>query len=93
MGETIQLKPMPVSKSMSTHGDEVHEAPRASLSPEVRELIKVARDAGALHAARSGAGPSVIAVASNETADRVAEAFRNWGAQVVTGPVETTGLI
>lgn len=77
----------------AAHGDEIHEAPRASLSPEVGELISVARRAGALHAARSGAGPSVVAIATAESADRVAAAFESWGATVLTGPVETTGLI
>lgn len=77
----------------AAHGDEVHEAPRAGLSPEVAELIAVARRAGALHAARSGAGPSVLAIAGAETADRVAAAFRSWGATVLSGPVEATGLI
>ncbi|HWB89614.1 MAG TPA: homoserine kinase [Acidimicrobiia bacterium] len=77
----------------AAHGDEIHEAPRASISPEVGELITVARHAGALHAARSGAGPSVLAIATAETAERVAAAFESWGATVLSGPVETTGLI
>lgn len=77
----------------AAHGDEIHEGPRAALSPEVGELIAVARRAGAPHAARSGAGPSVMAMTTKEHADRVAEAFAEWGAQVLTGPVETTGLI
>jgi len=77
----------------AAHGDEIHEAPRARLSPEVGELIAVARRAGALHAARSGAGPSVIALVSAETVDRVSGAFAEWGAQVVNGPVDTAGLI
>lgn len=77
----------------AAHGDEVHEAPRVELSPEVTELIDVARRAGALHAARSGAGPSVIALATQETAGKVAAAFAEWGANVIDDPVETTGLI
>jgi homoserine kinase len=77
----------------AAHGDEVHEAPRVDLSPEVSELIDVARRAGALHAARSGAGPSVIALATQETAGKVAAAFAEWGAEVIDDPVETTGLI
>lgn len=77
----------------AAHGDEIHEAPRDALSPEVGKLIDVAKRAGALHAARSGAGPSVVAIATLETASRVAKAFREWGVDVIDGPVETTGLI
>lgn len=77
----------------AAHGDEVHEAPRVELSPEVAEMIDVARRAGALHAARSGAGPSVLALATQETAGRVAAAFGEWGATVIDDPVETTGLV
>lgn len=77
----------------AAHGDEVHEAPRVELSPEVAEMIDVARRAGALHAARSGAGPSVLALATQETAEKVAAAFAEWGANVIDDPVETTGLI
>lgn len=77
----------------AAHGDEVHEAARIDLSPEVGELIEVGRRAGALHAARSGAGPSVIALATQETARKVAAAFAEWGADVIDDPVETTGLI
>jgi homoserine kinase len=77
----------------AAHGDEIHEAPRDALSPEVGKLIDVAKRAGALHAARSGAGPSVIAIATADTADQVAAAFREWGVEVIDGPVEARGLI
>lgn len=77
----------------AAHGDEIHEAPRDALSPDVGKLIDVAKRAGALHAARSGAGPSVVAIATVEDASRVAEAFREWGVEVINGPVETQGLI
>lgn len=77
----------------AAHGDEIHEAPRDALSPEVGKLIDVAKRAGALHAARSGAGPSVVAIATLDTAGRVAEAFREWGVDVIEGPVEPRGLI
>lgn len=77
----------------AAHGDEVHEAHRDRLSPEVRELIDIARSAGALHAARSGAGPSVIAFATHETSDAVSGALAAWGAEVIDTPVEATGLI
>lgn len=77
----------------AAHGDEIHEAPRDALSPDVGKLIEVARRAGALHAARSGAGPSVIAITTIEDAAKVAQAFREWGVAVINGPVETQGLI
>ena len=43
-------------------GEELHEARRAHLSPRSVALVREARAAGALHAAWSGAGPSVIAL-------------------------------
>ncbi|MCP4963755.1 MAG: hypothetical protein GY926_00790 [bacterium] len=43
-------------------GDEIHEVYRADLSPATGEMMMAARDAGALHAAWSGAGPTAIAV-------------------------------
>jgi homoserine kinase len=63
------------------------------MSPEVGKLIDVAKRAGALHAARSGAGPSVVAIATAQTADQVAAAFREWEVEVIADPVETRGLI
>ncbi len=77
----------------AAHGDEIHEAPRAHLSPEVSAMIEVARRAGALHAARSGAGPSVVAFATNDTAKAVAAALEEFGAEVIDNPMDTTGLI
>ena len=77
----------------AAHGDEIHEEPRASLSPEVVEMIKLARRAGALHAARSGAGPSVIAFVTSEKAPEVAAAFAAYGADVVDRPMDTIGLV
>jgi len=46
----------------SAHGDEIHEGVRSDLSPEVGQMIRIARGAGAFHAARSGAGPAVLAL-------------------------------
>lgn len=77
----------------AAHGDEIHEVPREAMSPDVGKLIDVARRAGALHAARSGAGPSVVAIATVQTVDQIVGAFREWGVEVIAGPVETTGLI
>lgn len=77
----------------AAHGDEVHEAWRDRLSPEVGEMIDIARRAGALHAARSGAGPSVVAFVTQDRADKVARALTEWGADIIDDPVETTGMI
>lgn len=77
----------------AAHGDEIHEALRAPLSPEVGELMEIARRAGALHVARSGAGPSVVAMTTSDTADRVAGAFLAAGAEVINEPMDTTGLV
>ncbi|MCP3997012.1 MAG: homoserine kinase [bacterium] len=44
-------------------GDEIHETHRAELSPITGEMMDAARDAGAYHAAWSGAGPTMIAIA------------------------------
>jgi homoserine kinase len=77
----------------SAHGDEIHEAPRAEIDPEVEELIVLAKRAGALHAARSGAGPAVVALATVEAADRVAAAFMERGLDVLNAPVESSGLV
>ena len=77
----------------AAHGDEIHEEPRAKISPEVSELIDVAKSAGALHAARSGAGPSVLALTTVETTERVVRAFKEYGVEALTPSVEPTGLV
>lgn len=77
----------------AAHGDEIHEEPRAKISPEVSELIDVAKSAGALHAARSGAGPSVLALTTVDSTERVVRAFKEYGAEALTPGVEPTGLI
>lgn len=77
----------------AARGDEIHEAARAEIDPDVEEIIRLARRAGALHAARSGAGPSVLALTTVETADRVAGAFEEAGLTVLNEPVASSGLI
>jgi len=77
----------------AARGDEIHETVRAELSPEVGELMDAARRAGAVHAARSGAGPSVVAFADSAAADQVAAAFRRAGADVIDEPMDTLGLV
>jgi homoserine kinase len=77
----------------AAHGDEIHEQPRQGMSPEVSMLIEVGNAAGALHSARSGAGPSVIAFCTVETRERVASAFAGAGVEVLTPQLASTGLI
>lgn len=77
----------------AAHGDEIHEAPRATMSPEVEGLIRLARGAGALHAARSGAGPSVLALTTPDSVERVKSALADQGVEVVDRPVAATGLV
>lgn len=77
----------------AAHGDEIHEGPRNSLGPEVSQLMDAARQAGAMHVSRSGAGPSVLAFASDDSAENVSNAFSSLGAMVVDRPIATTGLV
>lgn len=55
-------------------GDELHEDPRRSLYPAADELMDLARSAGAMHAAWSGAGPSVIAICDTDRAGSIIDA-------------------
>ncbi len=55
--------------------DEIHEVPRRELSPLTGRLITAALEAGAPHASWSGAGPSALAVCTEETAPAVRAAF------------------
>ena len=77
----------------AAHGDEIHGRARDGISPEVAGLIDVAKGAGALHAARSGAGPSVIAFCTAETREKVADAFGAEGVEVLTPHLAATGLV
>ena len=63
-------------------GDELHEGPRAGLSPLTTGLVAAALDAGAVHAAWSGAGPAALALATEDRLDAVSDAFLR-----VLGPV------
>ncbi len=59
----------------ASEGDEFHEEARGSLSPVTTAMIQAAREAGALHAAWSGAGPTTLALATEETKSSVIEAL------------------
>ncbi len=77
-------------------GDELHEGPRAALSPITGELIDVAIRSGALHACWSGAGPTALAFATAENRGRVIGAMsgvlRSSG-EVLALDVDYDGLI
>ncbi len=61
----------------AAEGDEFHEEARAPLSPVTTAMIQAARRAGALHAAWSGAGPTTLALTTEETKGAVIEAFNS----------------
>lgn len=73
-------------------GDELHEAPRAKLRPDTAELVTRAQDAGALHAAWSGSGPSVIALVESEDEERVVNALTSPDVRVFQLSVAANGL-
>lgn len=76
-------------------GDELHESPRAPLSPVTGRLIAAAREAGALHAAWSGAGPAALAWATAETSTIVTQAMERilaGSGQVITPRPSRRGL-
>ncbi|MEZ5174946.1 MAG: hypothetical protein R2823_01915 [Acidimicrobiia bacterium] len=77
-------------------GDELHEQPRASLSPITGELMAAARSAGAIHACWSGAGPAALAFATSESKGRVIGAMAGvlgTRGEVLSLPVDTEGLL
>lgn len=59
----------------AAEGDEFHEEARGPLSPVTTAMIHAAREAGALHAAWSGAGPTTLALATETTKGPVIEAL------------------
>ncbi len=76
-------------------GDELHEGPRADLNPLASRLVKTAREAGALHACWSGAGPSILALVTDDRSDEVVRAMaETLGEQgtVLTPEVARTGV-
>jgi homoserine kinase len=74
--------------------DRLHEPYRAHLYPRSAELVRDARDLGALGATISGAGPTVLVWTHYEQTATVAEALRErtagW-AQTLRVPFETQG--
>jgi homoserine kinase len=57
-------------------GDEFHEKARGPLSPVTAAMIQAALEDGALHAAWSGAGPTTLALATDETKGSIIEALK-----------------
>jgi homoserine kinase len=55
--------------------DRLHEPYRARLFPHLLPLTAAARQAGALGACLSGAGPSILALADAADADAIAAAY------------------
>lgn len=75
----------------AAHGDEIHEAPRARVRPQTAELVQIARAAGALHAAWSGSGPSIVALVDPTCEARVKTALEKAAATVLALRVATAG--
>lgn len=73
-------------------GDELHEEPRSRLHPATARMVQTARDAGALHAAWSGSGPSVVAIVDAGAEDRVIKALTGPDVRVYALDVATRGL-
>lgn len=76
----------------AAHGDEIHESSRSALNPDGDLMIRRVRNAGAWHAARSGAGPSVIALSGGDAVDSVVSAVEASGAEARRLSVATTGI-
>ena len=84
----------PVTLS-AARGDEMHEEPRGPLSPLTGQLIEASLAAGALHAAWSGAGPTALAFATEDTRESVVAAMESVlgeKGRVMTPPIDFTGL-
>ena len=80
----------------SALGDEIHEASRTRLRPSVGKLIGEALDAGAVYAAWSGSGPSVLVFTrSSETGQVVETLSSSLGDQVEIGcpPMASRGIV
>lgn len=80
----------------AAHGDELHEKPRREISPVTSRLVEAALDAGALHAAWSGAGPSAIAFVTEFERDRVVaamEAALDGEGEVSTPEIARAGVL
>lgn len=80
----------------SALGDEIHESSRNRLQPLVGEFIDEALGAGAVYAAWSGSGPSVLVLTESSHSGSVADEIRlSLGdrAQVLTPQVAQKGIL
>ena len=87
-GETDMLQ--------SALGDELHEASRNRLQPLVGEFIEEALRVGAIYAAWSGSGPSVLVFTKSSETGRVADALcSSLGdrVEIVRPPVAEQGIV
>ncbi|MBN2113300.1 MAG: homoserine kinase [Acidimicrobiia bacterium] len=77
-------------------GDELHEKRRDHLSPLTGCLVTAAREAGAAHAAWSGAGPAAVALVTEEAVAAVRVAWEGLlaagGGRVLTPGLDSDGL-
>ncbi|NNF70113.1 MAG: hypothetical protein HKN01_10095 [Acidimicrobiia bacterium] len=77
-------------------GEDIHEVARASLSPVTGRLIEAAIDAGAHHAAWSGAGPSALAVVDETAVEAVCDAMTevlDGEGEVLTPEIAADGVV
>jgi homoserine kinase len=80
----------------SALGDEIHESSRNRLQPLVGEFIDVALGAGAVYAAWSGSGPSVLVFTESAQSGSVADGIRSSlgdRVQVLTPRVAEKGIL
>lgn len=74
--------------------DELHEPHRIALRPIIGELLDAAAAAGAPFAAMSGAGPSVLALATEDMVPAIHAAFASVGSTDVLRPqIATEGIV
>jgi homoserine kinase len=64
--------------------DRLHEPARSRLFPHLMPLTEAARQAGAIGACLSGAGPSILALTEPEQAAVIAEVFENAARRIAT---------
>lgn len=76
----------------AARGDEIHEGPRSRARPQTAAMVERARSAGALHAAWSGSGPSVVAIVDASAEDKVAQALEADEVRVLRLAVASEGL-
>ncbi len=76
--------------------DRLHQPARAHLYPRSMELVRAARELGALGATISGAGPTVLLWTRAEETERVVQGLCGWTgdwADVVLAPFEPLGSV